>query len=211
MATSRRRPQLLRVGCRRRWWCVLVVGQLVVQGRRSALPYGRGRYRGTARPERGRGAQAIEWAKRPRGKRTAADRRGAAARSGSRHGNGCEDPSTRRKPRHSGLRATGQTLGEPFLRADPHEDQCTRLRACGRVDAQCSAVHPHVARRPRSHPHGHRRRPRRIDGACIDPIPRRGVWQAPALTPRASPHPSRSPALPPPSARSPTASPPRRR
>ena len=38
---------------------------------------------------------------------------------GLRHRDGHEDPSTRRKPRDSSSRVTGQTLRQPVLRADP--------------------------------------------------------------------------------------------
>jgi hypothetical protein len=183
-ATSRRGPRCFRVGCRWRWWCGMVFGRLVAQGRESALPAGSGRYRSAARPERDCDARTTGWSKRHRQGRSATGRRGAASRSGSRHRDSHEDPSIRRKPRDSSSRATSQTLGEPFLRAGPPEDHRPRLRACRRVDTQRSAVHHHVAGRPRRCPHGHRRRSRRGDGARHDPSLRRGLWQPPrALTP----------------------------
>jgi hypothetical protein len=175
MAASRRRPHCFRVGCHCRWWCGLVVGRLVAQGRKGALPVDCGRYRSAARPERDCGAHTTQGSKRHRRERSAADRRASASRSGSRHRDSREDPSTRQKPRDSSPRATCQTLGEPFLRAGPPEDHRTRLRACGRMDAERSAVHPHVAGRPRRYPYGHRRRSRRVDGARIGPLLRRDL------------------------------------
>ena len=183
MATSRRRRRCLLVGCHWRWRCGLVVGRLVAEGRESAFPAGRGRCRGTARPERGGGAHTTDWSKGHGRKRPADDRRGTASQSGSRHRDNHEDPSIKRKPGDSSSRATSQTLGEPFLRADPPEDHRTRLRARLRMDTKLSAVHPHVAGRPRGCPYGHRRRPRRINGARVDALLRRGLWQpARALT-----------------------------
>lgn len=156
-------------------WCGLLVGRLVAQGRKCALPVDCGRYRSAARPERDCGAHTTQGSKRHRRERSAADRRASASRSGSRHRDSREDPSTRQKPRDSSSRATCQTLGEPFLRAGPPEGHRTRLRACGRMDAERSAVHPHVAGRPRRYPYGHRRRSRRVDGARIGPLLRRDL------------------------------------
>lgn len=191
MATSRRRRRCFRVGCHWRWWCGLVVGRLVAAGRESAFPAGRGRYRGTARPERGGGAHTTDWSKRHGRKRSAADRRGSASQSGSRHRDNHEDPSIRQKPGDSSSRATSQTLGEPFHRADPPEDHRTRLRARLRMDTKRSALHPHVAGRPRRYSYGHRRRPRRVNGARVDALLRRGLWQPARALTRAACRPSR--------------------
>ena len=61
-------------------------------------------------------------------------------------------------------------------------------RDCGlasRMDAERSAVHPHLGGRPRRHPHGHWRRSRRVDRTRNDPLLRRGLWQPDhELTPR---------------------------
>jgi hypothetical protein len=52
------------------------------------------------------------------------------------------------------------------------------------MDTERSAVHPHLAGRPRRRSYGHWRRSRRDDGARTDPLLRRGLWRPDhALTP----------------------------
>jgi hypothetical protein len=190
MATPRRR-RCFHVGSHWWWCCDLVAGRFVAEGRESAFAACRGRYRGTARPERCGGAHTTDWSRRHGRKRSADDRRGTATQSGSRQRDNHEDPSIKRKPGDSSSRAPSHTLGEPFLRADPPEDHRTRLRARLRMDAKLSAVHPHVAGRSRGCSYGHRRRPRRVNGARVDALLRRGLRQPARALTRAACRPSR--------------------
>jgi hypothetical protein len=175
MATWRRCPHYFRIGCHRRWWRSQVVGPSGQRGT-SALPSRCDPYRSAARPQRSRGAHTPERSKRHRGERSALGRRDTAAQPGSRRRDSHENPSSRPKPHDSSARATDQALRQPILRANPPSDHCPRLRPCDPMDTECSAVHPHLAGRPRGHPHGHRRRSRRVDGTRTGPLLQQGLW-----------------------------------